>query len=644
MSRTSSILAVDDNEDARTTLSWILRANKFDVWEAGTAQEALRLVNRQPALVLLDVVLPDLSGWEVCRRIKQNAATALTPVVMVSGVATEVSDRVRGLDNGADEYLVKPVEPQELLAHVRALLRVREFEEQALAAKEKAAASERRLRAIIDTEPACVMLVSGDGVVLDMNPAGLRILGAEHLDQVKSKRIWSMIAPGNHSEVRRAFKKALSGGVEEVRFEASDLSGKRLWLESRLTKIALEDAGAVILAITHDVTEKTRLESHFRQSQKMDAIGQLAGGIAHDFNNLLTVILGCTQLALARMTPDPEIEELLGDVQAAGERAATLTRQLLTFSRKQILAPRVLDINAVVTNMKNMLGRIIGEHIRLKTALEPELWHVKIDPGQLEQVVMNLAVNARDAMPNGGVLTIETHNLSQGPRFLPTNGDGEPGLFVLMAVSDTGLGMSKQLQGRIFEPFFTTKDVGEGTGLGLATVYGIVRQSGGHVEVYSEVGQGSSFKVYLPVADEPFRCNVFENLVSELSAGTETILLAEDDESVRSLSQDILARAGYKVLTAANGAEALKLSQEHGNDIHLLITDVVMPEMSGRQLAEKLLELRPGIKVLYVSGYSDDAAVQHGILKGAMTFLAKPFGPTSLRVKVREVLDSVSGQ
>jgi PAS domain S-box-containing protein len=380
-------------------------------------------------------------------------------------------------------------------------------------------------------------------------------------------------------------------------------------------------------------------EEQLRQSQKMDAIGQLAGGVAHDFNNLLTVINGYSDLSLRRLAADDELRKPMLEISKAGARAAVLTRQLLAFSRRQMLQAKVLDLNSVVTEMDTMLQRLIGEDVHLVTILKPSLGQIKADPGQLEQVLLNLVVNARDAMPKGGKITIETGHAYLDDAYALEHAAVRPGHFIVMTVSDTGIGMDAATQKQIFDPFFTTKEIGRGTGLGLATVYGIVKQSEGSIWVYSELGIGTTFKVYLPRVDEVGASEQFGSDSRSVPGGTETILLVEDEDLVRHLAVEILKEFGYAVITAANGEEGLRICQEFAGHIDLMITDVVMPQMSGRELAEHLSVLRPETRVLFMSGYTDDAIVRHGVLEEHMPFIQKPFLPDALALKAREMLD-----
>ncbi len=395
-----------------------------------------------------------------------------------------------------------------------------------------------------------------------------------------------------------------------------------------------------LVSLVQDVTEHKRMEAQLRQAQKMEAIGALAGGVAHDFNNLLTVINGYSEVVLDDLGLAAPARDMVREIHRAGDRASTLTRQLLAFSRKQVLSPQVVDLNALVREMAKMLRRLIGENIALTTALTFDLAQIRADPGQIEQVVMNPVVNARDAMPNGGKLTIETENAKLTDEYCRRHVDIRPGRYARLAVTDTGIGMDEATRTRIFEPFFTTKEAGKGTGLGLSTVHGIVRQSGGHVEVYSQLGRGTTFKIYLPALAVEKSAPPPASVVLDVPRGTETVMLAEDDDSIRMLARIALQSSGYSLLEAANGHNALKVAAAHSTQIHLLVTDVIMPGMSGRELADQLRQMHSGLRVLYVSGYADHAIARHGIVDEGVTFLQKPFTPTTLARKVREVLDA----
>jgi signal transduction histidine kinase/ABC-type phosphate/phosphonate transport system substrate-binding protein len=411
----------------------------------------------------------------------------------------------------------------------------------------------------------------------------------------------------------------------------------RVW-ELRTIPIKEGDRVLNVIEVARDITEHRKLEAQLLQAQKLEAVGQLAGGVAHDFNNLLSVINGYAQLIMAQLPDNAPWLADLQEIDKAGNRAAALTRQLLAFSRKQVMQPEVLDLNAVVAGTEKMLQRLIGEDIDLVFVPDAALGRVKVDPGQIEQVIMNLAINARDAMPRGGKLTIETRDVELEAAQTIQRLAVEPGPYVLLAVADTGMGMDAGTMGQIFEPFFTTKGLGKGTGLGLASVYGIVKQSGGSIWVYSELGKGTTFKIYLPRVEEPVR-EGGEAQVESSARGVETLLVVEDEEGVRNLAAKVLAGAGYEVLVAANGEEALLLFDGHQGLVHLLLTDVVMPGMGGRELATRLGVIRPEMKVLFMSGYTNNGIVHHGVLDQGTQFIGKPFSVIDLTRKVREVLD-----
>ncbi len=500
-------------------------------------------------------------------------------------------------------------------------------------------ASEARHRSLIESAVYGMYRSSLDGKFLDVNPALVKMLGyssAEELMAVDMARD-IYLDSDQRAAVIHAYRE--SGYLEscELRWKRKD--GKPITV--RLSGNAFKNEHGETLGfemIAEDVSERRALEEQLRQSQKMEAVGRLAGGIAHDFNNLLTVIKGYSELMLDELDSADPLRSEVDEVKKAADRAATLTRQLLAFSRQQVLAPKVLELNSVVGNMDKLLRRLLGEDIDLFTVLDPGLARVKADPGQVEQVIMNLAVNARDAMPNGGKLTIETTNVDLDDNYARDHVSVKRGSYVMIAVTDTGTGMTEKVKSRIFEPFFTTKEVGKGTGLGLSTVYGIIKQSGGYIWVYSELGIGSTFKVYLPAVDSPadLPCSSSHQPARR---GSETVLLVEDEDGVRALMRQVLHKHGYNVLESRHGGEALLMCERHHGKIDLLLTDVVLEQMSGRELAERLLKVRPEMKVLYVSGYADDAIVHHGVLNAGVAFLQKPFTTEALARKIRYVLD-----
>jgi PAS domain S-box-containing protein len=417
--------------------------------------------------------------------------------------------------------------------------------------------------------------------------------------------------------------------------------GSTLWTETRVTFLRGADGDPVgMLGVARDIAERKRLESQLRKAQELEAIGRLSGGVAHDFNNILTAITGYSSILLRTLDRDDPKRGDVDEIKQAADRAAALTQQLLAFSRKQVMQPQVLDLNSIVANTEKMLQRLIGEDIELATILDPNLGRVKADPGRIEQVIMNLAVNARDAMPQGGKLTIESTNAVLDDAYALRHVDVKPGRYAMLAVSDSGFGMDEETQSHLFEPFFTTKEDGKGTGLGLPTVYGIVKQSNGHIWVYSELGRGTTFKIYLPRTDEAAEPIRREPTDDEPTRGSETILLVEDEAVVRGLATRTLTESGYHVLQAANGEEATRACLRRGGPIQLLLTDVVLPGgMSGRDIADRVATLSPETKVLYMSGYTDDSIVHHGVMEPGIAFIGKPFTPTALLHKVRQVLD-----
>ena len=485
-----------------------------------------------------------------------------------------------------------------------------------------------------DAEHA-IIITTPDSVIVDWNCGAEKLFGYRRAEAV-GQSLDFLVLPeqlGDHIDLMQQAEKG--GPVSRTETSRYHKSGQLV--DVRLTVSALRDAaGDVvgIITVAHDLAEVKLLEQQYCIAQKMEVFGQLAGGVAHDFNNLLTVILGYSEIAIGRLTPNDSIREMLSEIYKAGTRAETLTRQLLAFSRKKVIEPKILDLNAVVSDTEKMLRRLIGEDILMTTLFAPTLKPVKVDLGQMQQVILNLAVNARDAMPRGGRLTIETANitLDETYSFL------QPGEYVYFAISDTGVGMTDAIKARIFEPLFTTKGPGKGTGLGLTTVNTIVNKYGGHVEVSSEVGQGTTFKIYLPQAQEPVSSKSYPQMRT-IPRGSETILLVEDEDSVRTLAKHVLELNGYKVLESMSGEQALRIATAHAAPIQLLLSDVVMPQPCGMPLAERLLAIKPELKILFLSGYTDDAVQRYGVLDSGFAFLQKPFSTIALIQKVRDVLD-----
>ena len=500
-------------------------------------------------------------------------------------------------------------------------------------------ASEEKYRVLFENSPIPKLLFEQDSLrFLAVNDAAVRSYGYSR-DEFLAMDLRDILLPDN-----------VPGAVERILAipEGASSPGSRKHRRKDGSLIDVELSVHVfgfggrrsVLTVAQDVTRRNQMEGQIRQAQKMDAIGNLAGGVAHDFNNLLSIILSYSEMLASGLKAGDPMRDDLEEIQGAGRRAADLTRQLLAFSRQQVLQPKIVDLNGIIGGVAKMLRRLVGEDIELNVVSGPGLGAVKADPGQIEQVLMNLVVNARDAMPGGGKLTVETASVELDASYAALHANVDPGRYVMLAVTDNGTGMDARTRERIFEPFFTTKEKGKGTGLGLSTVFGIVQQSGGHIWVYSEPGQGTTIKVYLPQAHPGSVVAVEAAPENRTRRGSETILLVEDEEPVRQLARTILERHGYHVLEAQSGGDALLICEQHTAKIHLLVTDVVMPRMSGRQLAERLGVVRPEMKVLFMSGYADNAIVRHGVLDSDVAFLQKPITPESLTLKVREVIET----
>jgi PAS domain S-box-containing protein len=508
-------------------------------------------------------------------------------------------------------------------------------------AEEEMRQSQQKLRIHFEHTPLAVVEWDLDFRVAAWNPSAERIFGYSRQEAL-GQHARFIVPPQYRDAVDHVWLALLkqAGGARSTNDNLTK-DGRAISCEWYNTPL-VDDSGRVlgVASLVQDVTERVALEERLRQSQKMEAVGRLAGGVAHDFNNLLTVILGYSQILADGLPEGSRLADNTAQIKSAADRAAAITRQLLAFSRKTVLSPRVINLNEIVVNLDSLLRRLIGEDIEVRTLPASDLGSVKADPSQIEQVVMNLALNARDAMPSGGTVTLETANITLDGRYARDHQSVEPGRYVMLAVSDSGEGMTPETQARIFEPFYTTKEVGKGTGLGLSMVYGIVKQSGGYIWVYSEPGLGTTFKIYLPRVDQPAEVVGGDNRSARVQRGTETILLVEDDEQLRALTSAVLTHCGYNVLVARAPEEGLAICKSTSHDIRLLVTDVVMPRMNGRQLAEQAHGIRPRMRVLYISGYTNDAIAHYGVLDAGLWFLPKPYALSSLIAKVREVLDS----
>jgi PAS domain S-box-containing protein len=569
----------------------------------------------------------------------------------------------------AEEFLKHAHDKLEMQVHLRTLdlLETNEKLKQEIQERERAeqalkdslmfiGRAKREWESTVDSLPQCIFLLDQQGKILRTNRT-IEKWKIGQVKQVKGKEVHELIHPNCTDSTcylkpfwSDAWKGVVQGNSSE--HEAEDPVIDR-YLHFHIQPITAQTAregektDSFAIAIVNDITERKQaereisaLEEQLRQAQKIEAIGRFTGGIAHDFNNLLTPIIGYTQMTMAMLSPHDPMRDDLQEIKKAAERASTLIRQLMTFSRRKLQKPQTVSLNSILIDLDKMIRRLIGEHIEFITLLGKDLGTVKVDPGLFEQVLVNLMVNARDAMPNGGKLIVETSNIAFSEDYIQKHSGITPGQYVMCAVSDTGIGMTKEVKTHLFEPFFTTKEQGQGTGLGLSTVYGIVKQSNGHILVYSEPNQGTTFKVYLPRVWEEVTSLPRRDETGYMPRGNEIVLLVEDEPLVRTFASRILSEQGYHVLEAVDGLEALKTAKEHsGGQIHLLLTDVVMPKMGGKELADQIINLVQGIKILFTSGYTDNLAIQRGLLNPDIAFLEKPFTPFGLTRKVREVLD-----
>ena len=640
MSKRLQVLIVEDAEDDALLMVRALRRGGFDpryeIVESGAEMQAA-LEKQTWDIVISDYSLPQFNGLAALQLLQKTPFDL--PFIIVSGTIGEET-AVAAMRAGAHDYLMKDNLARLVPAVERELQEAIERRERRRAEK-ALRENEERFRSLIENALDIITILNGDGTIRYESPSIDRILGYKPVELL-GQNVFEFIHPDDLPAVRKTFteRSQIAGPAPPIELRFRHKDGSWRILEAIGTNLLHDPIVAGIVVNSRDITERKQLEDQFRQAQKMEAIGQLTAGIAHDFNNLLTAINGFAELLQLKLRPDDPHQKSLGKILYAGQRAADLVRQLMAFSRKQVIKPQVLNLNTTIAEMDKMLRRIIGEDIKLETRLDPALWEVKLDPTQIQQVIFNLATNARDVMPKGGRLVIETTNVLLDDAYVAHHLEVQPGEYILLAVSDTGLGMNEAVKAHIFEPFFTTKESGKGTGLGLATVYGIVKQNGGHVWPYSELGTGTTFKIYLPRTGEEVSVPSQIAVESEILSGNETILLVEDDVEVRHLVRQVLQAQGYVLLEAAEGQEALQLAAHHAGPIHLLLTDVVMPGMNGKVLAEKLSQIKRDLKILFMSGYTDNIIAHHGIMEPGLLFLQKPFNSTTLARKVRGVLDS----
>jgi two-component system cell cycle sensor histidine kinase/response regulator CckA len=690
-----NVLIVDDVDTNRKLLRITLQSAGHGTTEAVDGIDALELLNSRPFdAIISDILMPRMDGYRLCHEVRRNEALKGILFIFYTSTFTASADEKLGLEMGADRFLRKPsplreilaalepaggegrqtdAPPREDIAELGALqgyseVLVRKLEhrnaelqlmkdqlirtnndlisrsEELRASKLRLEVTANQLQSLFDNLDDIFFSVDvRAGRFLQISPAAERLLGVRAEAFFGNPAVWrELVLPADMSQIEQAEAELCAGNRWQSELRVQHADGNRSWVLAKI-KPLVDAAGTLIRidGVVSDVTARKQLETQLLHSQKLEAVGRLAGGITHDFNNFLTVILGFSELVLETLEPGNALRSQVEEIIRAGHGASGLTRQLLAFSRKQVLDPKVFDLNSAVKHVETMLQRLIGEDIQLTTRLDSELKLIRADPGQIDQVIINLAVNSRDAMPLGGKLTIETVNVELDSAYVLDRVSVPAGKYVMLAISDSGCGMDRETQARLFEPFFTTKEPGKGTGLGLATVYGIVKQTEGYIWVYSEVGKGTTFRIYLPPAQREDRVTTTISAEPATSKPGSTILVAEDDDAVRRLVVAFLAKAGYTVLEATRGEDALRTAMQPGQTIDLLLTDTIMPGMNGRALAQELKHLRPDIKVLYMSGYTGDAVVLHDLLESGDAFLQKPFGSGALIRKIGEVLNAV---
>jgi two-component system cell cycle sensor histidine kinase/response regulator CckA len=634
------VIVEDVPEDAELLCRYLTRAGFELHSDVVSTRSALaeRLRTTACHLVLSDFNLRDWSGLDALEIVRQQGRDI--PFILVTGTIGE-ERAVQVMKAGAADYVLKD-NLSRLSEAIRQTLSHVEERRQRRQAEQALAESEHKFRAMTEASPSAIYIHDGERL-LYANSAASIISGCSR-EELLAGDIWQVVHPEDSQMLQERMKSWLQGQEVSDRQQIRTVTkgGEQRWLDFCAAPIEFDGRPAVLCAGI-DITDQRRVEEQLRQSQKLEGIGLLSGGIAHDFNNLLNVIIGYSDLLLREVSPGKTRERLLQIVQAA-ERGAALTRQLLAFSRKQVLQPQVANLNTIVQEIQKLLTPLIGENIAIHTSLHPALGLVKVDPGQIEQVIMNLAVNARDSMSHGGELKIATDNVEFDQDDVRTRPGVGPGSGVVLSVSDTGSGMDAATKARIFEPFFTTKEVGKGTGLGLSTVYGIVKQSGGDILVDSELGQGTTFTIYLPrVFAEPEHRLQKEARVTKPRRKA-TVLVLEDDAALRTLACECLESEGFTILAATTGAEAIHFAENHPGPIDLLLTDVVLPGMNGKESSSRIRKLRPEIQVIYVSGYTNDAVSKLGILEAGSHFLQKPYGIADLTNKLSDLVEAAAAE
>ncbi len=633
-----NLLYVDDEESNLRIFKDAFR-RKYNVFTASSTKEGIEILEKYDIdLVLSDQRMPEMSGVDFLRySLKKFPAMNRILITAYSDF-----EAIEEAINRAHifQYIKKPWDQRHLEKIIQNALRLymlqkenKEKTEALKKTKEKLEKSEAKYKLLSDVSFEGIF-IHDKGIIIEVNAALLKMFGYKRIDLIGKNVIDLLLLENYNPFVTEKKESNVPIEVIAIRKDGSKFPAE---IQSRFIK----DKGNKILKAEaiRDISERKNMEQQYFQMQKMEAIGKLAGGIAHDFNNLLTVINGFSEILLNRLHQEDPIRKEIGEIRKAGERANSLTSQLLAFSRRQLIKPKRININTCVQDIEKMLRRIIGEDIELETILDPDLANIKADKSQIDQVIMNLAINARDAINDVGKLTIETNNVVIDEEYVKNHISMKPGRYVMLAISDNGCGMDRETLSKIFEPFFTTKEAGKGTGLGLSTVYGIIKQNNGYIWVYSEPGQGTTFKIYFPRVDEPVEKDNEIKVPTGSLKGDEVILVVEDDYSVRKLTVEFLSKFGYSLLEAENGKEALTLLQKKSIYVDLIITDVIMPKMSGRELEKRIAKSHPKTKILFVSGYTDNAIAHHGVLEEGVNFLSKPFRPLELAQKVRMILD-----
>lgn len=655
MNETRTILIIDDKLDNLRVLGEMLELEGFNVRPALSGEIALRAVEAiAPDLILLDIHMPGIDGYETCRRLKANDNTREIPVVFISAMQ-DLENKLEAFKSGGVDYIVKPFHEQEVLSRVRIHIQLshmtelkREIEERNRA-EETLRQNEAKQSAMIANIADVITIIDQGGFYRYKSPNIEKWFGWRP-EEVIGTNTRDNIHPDDFEHTQVFFNKLLkeqySKETIECRYKCKDGSYK--WIEFTGVNLLHDPNIKGVLGNYHDIDkrkkaeeEKENLEKQFYQAQKIESIGRLAGGVAHDFNNMLSVILGNAELALGIIDPDQSVHDELLEIKNAAERSANLTRQLLAFARKQAITPKVLDLNDTVEGMLKMLQRLIGENIDCAWIPGSEVWPIKIDPSQVDQILANLCVNARDAISSSvGKVTIETGTAIFDEAYCGDHYGFSPGEYVKLSVSDDGCGMDNETMSHIFEPFFTTKDIKVGTGLGLAMVYGVVKQNNGFINIYSETGLGTRFTIYLPRYTGATMTEKSISTDEPIKMGQETILIVEDELNILKMVTKMLNNQGYYVISASTPYEAIQLARDFTGDIHLLITDVVMPNMNGRDLAKTIICLHPELKHLFMSGYTANVIVHQGILDEDVHFIQKPFSTKDLSLKVREALKS----